>query len=159
MIRFTHDTATYGIGFRHFSMKEAVPLFDSKGIPQKSIYLETIDVRYTSCSIYRLGADGKPLGPVLAKQSGRCSPLDNFEKEAGRKVALTRTLLRWTEKLDPVEGRTIRAAAWTAYLDRNEDQEQRRLAKVAAASDAQRDIALLQIPLGEEVTTYADGAK
>lgn len=155
MIRFQHDSSTYGLGFKHLSKKETVPVKESP------VFLETFDVRYTACTIYQIGADGKPVGNPLAVHGARCSPLDNFVKEVGRKVALTRTLNLWTEKMDPVIGRTLRAAAWAGYFERNEAQEARRVLKeVKAAQDrlagVAADLALTADPV---VETHPDGAK
>lgn len=155
MIRFTLNSDTYGLGFKHTSKKEAVPVKESP------VFLETFNVRYTTCTIYRIGADGKPVGNAVASHSARCSPLDNFVKEVGRKVALTRTLDRWTAKLDPVLGRTLRAAAWAGYFERNEAQEARRQEKEAKA--AQERLAAVAVDLAltadAPVETHPDGAK
>lgn len=155
MIRFQHGTDTYGLGFKHTERKEAVPI---AGDP---LLLETKEVRYTSCTIYRIGADGKPVGNPLAADGARCSPLDNYVKEVGRKVALTRTLNQWTEKMDPVLGRTLRAAAWSGYFDRNEAQERRRQEKeVKAAQDRLAAVAVdLALNADAPVETHPDGAK
>ena len=53
------------------------------------------------------------IGPVIFAQAAYCGPQDNFSKEAGRKIALTRALkMSGLSKLE-------RKAVWERYFNRN----------------------------------------
>ena len=62
-------------------------------------------------SCYLFDPDGKPLGGAFA----RCCYPDNFNRETGRKLALSRALL----SLFPgAAGQAARAKIWAAYRER-----------------------------------------
>mgnify|MGYP001571168224 CR=1 FL=1 len=53
--------------------------------------LDTVTIRYTHCELFILSDDRVTLAK-LARGVARCSPLDQFCRETGRKVALTDAL-------------------------------------------------------------------
>ena len=65
----------------------------------------------TKCRLFGIREGGEPI--LLAKGKADCSPLDNFNKSKGRKLALTRALKKLTT-LTKLE----RQAVWEAYLNR-----------------------------------------
>lgn len=77
-------------------------------------------VRATWCELHRLappvtGANGKithMTEAIVARAYARCAKRDNFNLEAGRKLALTRALKSYGLTRDQ------RGLVWSAYLDR-----------------------------------------
>ena len=96
MIRVQLPNRLLGIGFEHKSVVEAGEHNPAYTVLFGKTVLDTIDVRHTYCTLYELAPDetrhGKYLATPLSKAVSRCSPLDNFKKEVGRKTALTRAL-------------------------------------------------------------------
>lgn len=81
---------------------------------------EPVIQRSTTCTIAYLGEDGRPGQPV-ATATVVCSPQDNFCKETGRKLALTRALRR------SFFMRADRVAIWAAYFRRGRPEPVARL--------------------------------
>lgn len=96
MIRVQLPNRLLGIGFEHKSVVETGGPSEAYTLLLGRPVLDTIDVRQTHCTLYELTPDetkhGKYLAAALAQGVARCSPLDNFKKEVGRKTALTRAL-------------------------------------------------------------------
>ena len=104
---------TIGIGFQHKTLKESVDL-------ELGVELE---FRHTLCNLFEVPVGYTGLKPkerlekglvpkVLAVGSARCSLQDNYKKEIGRKLALTRALEETS--LDKHD----RNVVWRAYLNR-----------------------------------------
>jgi len=92
------------------------------GITFSHPYREKVELplfydRSTVCQIFELHDDG-PVEDALLLGTGeaRCSYKDNFCKEAGRKIALTRALR--TEDGTHYLNNEARTIVWETYLDR-----------------------------------------
>ena len=109
MIKVQLPNMLMGISFSHPVKREAmtsIPLFDA---------IPTMQVRYTHCELYEIlpGPDNeKPQTKLMCEGIARCSPLDNFNKEAGRKIALTRAIKVLELNRDE------REVVWETYLNR-----------------------------------------
>src|SRR3990167_6318346 len=97
MIKVDVGDHLVGIGFEHKAVKE----FDTKSPSYVELsgairrVLDALEVRHTICTLYLLEPipDSKKVNATpLTKGVARCSPLDNFKKENGRKLALSREL-------------------------------------------------------------------
>lgn len=124
MIKIQLPTRLVAIGFSHPVQNEALA-------PQKgSLIAEVIKVRYSHCFIVEL-VDPKDESKYkfISEGVARCSPKDLFEKEKGRRVALTdallevkllngskgkRTLLKAKTDLNKEERKLI----WDGYFNR-----------------------------------------
>ena len=128
MLKVQVEDTLYGIGFEHVTIKEVVgddhEFTAILGRPVK----KTIETRNTFCTIFMLDSDGdgKQVAQALAKGHARCSPLDNFNKEEGRKVALSKALKLWfpgvkegvTDDTVINQNRKVREAIWKGYHSR-----------------------------------------
>ena len=98
MIRVSLPGRLLGIGFEHKSIVETGGPSEAYTLLLGRPVLDTIDVRQTHCTLYELcpseelGNETKLKAIPLSTGKARCSPLDNFKKEVGRKMALTRAL-------------------------------------------------------------------
>ena len=93
-----------GIRFRHMHTGAIV-----HGVNKK--------VRLTHCSIYDITDD--PEDPhKLAYGVAKCSDNDQFVKEKGRKVSLTRALLSGDTELSAEGAKAIRTIIWETYRNR-----------------------------------------
>lgn len=107
MIRVHLPNKTLGIGFIHPSKAIAT---------DKNLPFFLTRMRFTHCEIFEIvpnammreGFDVR----LLSEGVTMCSPRDNFVKEAGRKIALTRALGKL--KL----GKKERTLVWEAYMAR-----------------------------------------
>ena len=73
-------------------------------------------VRRVGCSLGQNAVIGGVKASVVANQgTARCHPNDNFSKEIGRKLALTRALAGFSK--------AERAAVWAVYLSRGKKAE------------------------------------
>ena len=112
-----------GIQFRHLHTDAIV-----RGVSQKT--------RLTYCGIFEIPADEKEIPKKLAFGVAKCSERDNFSRESGRKLSLSRALMNGDHEfandvkiLEPGTGLVLRTAAsarvkelrgivWKAYFDR-----------------------------------------
>ena len=99
MIYIAHKTA---INFRHSNTMHS--FLDTN----KTDWVE-MPCRATSCEIVELDIDGN-VSKVISRGYAVCHPTDNFSKESGRKLSLTRA----------VNGlnRADRKRIWNAYFTR-----------------------------------------
>ena len=150
MIKVDVGDQLVGIGFEHKTVKE----FDTQNSSYVELsgavkrVLDAIEVRHTICTIYLLEpiTDSKKVNATpLVKGVARCSPLDNFKKENGRKLALSRALKQLypgsKENADlSVEAlemnRKLRAAIWEAYHSRWVADAQRNTEKAVSAGES-----------------------
>lgn len=98
-LRFTYQEKEYKIKFYH------------------SVFGETVrrkptNVRYTDCRIYEIE------GGLVALGSARCSPLDNFSKEKGRKLSLKDALSESNSYISQTKDKEFRRLVWNAYFGR-----------------------------------------
>ena len=96
MIRIQLGDRLLGLGFEHKSINEVIgDDLEFTTILGRRVK-KTIETRNTYCTIYELTPskekEGKFDAVPLAKGHARCSPLDNFNKEEGRKVSLSKAL-------------------------------------------------------------------
>src|SRR5436190_23211783 len=93
-----------GIVFTHPTSKKLIYAAVSK-----SGFTEEKKVRSTQCQLYEVaGKDAQLISVGLTV----CSQKDNFCKQTGRKIALTRALL------DSELGKSDRTLVWEAYINR-----------------------------------------
>lgn len=98
-----------GIIFRHFHGKAFV-----RGKEQMA--------QMTRCSIFELAEPGEKTEPKLITFGvAKCSDRDQFNKETGRKISLTRALLQGTHFLSEstLERKEDRGTIWAYYRNRN----------------------------------------
>lgn len=109
MIRAKLPDRTLGITFKHVpAFKTIGYMTGGDGQPDKNQPIKR-EIRTTKCEIYEVvGEDARLVGHATAE----CSPLDNFEKATGRKVALTKALA-WMKM-----GKEDRSHVWEAYQNR-----------------------------------------
>jgi len=100
-----------GIQFRHQAVKTLV-----RG--------ENIHTRLTHCGIFEIPKEEKGEIKKLAFGVAKCSEHDNFCKEKGRKVALTRALLQGASEFSGVSQshKDLRGKVWEAYRNRGASQ-------------------------------------
>ncbi len=103
MITVTLPDRTLAIVFSHFHVI-SFPPNSTAGVK----------VRATRCELFELDAVGRIILPRLSKGESKCSPLDNFIKAVGRKIALTRALMN----ADDPFAKADRTAIWDAYWRR-----------------------------------------
>jgi hypothetical protein len=94
------DGQEIGIGFSYITLPQLL-----------SKTMKLSEARTTVCKLYGIGSDGKP-ATVLASDDAACSASDNFRKETGRKIALTRAIEK--AKLSKQDRRLV----WEAYFGR-----------------------------------------
>lgn len=112
-----------GIQFRHLHTEAIV-----RGVNQKT--------RLTYCGIFEIPADEKEVPKKITFGVAKCSDRDNFSRESGRKLSLTRALANGDHEfandikiLEPETNLVLRTAAsvtvkekrgvvWKAYFDR-----------------------------------------
>lgn len=121
------DTSVVGIAFEHRTVKEALTEEALYSKLMGRTVLDVFEVRYTLCTLYRLmpdGGEGKFTASIIASSKARCSPEDNFNKETGRKISLTRLLNKQYPRLKDNPDLTaeagqfnknIRQEIWQAY--------------------------------------------
>jgi hypothetical protein len=96
------EDGQYGIEFQHERGKWQMPGHkkDGRAIPGPEVNRRVV------CRIFRItgrNAKGWPETEVLVEETTYCSPVDNYDKETGRQVALWRAL----HKLDRQEWNRI----------------------------------------------------
>lgn len=94
------DGRIFGITFAHPTL-------------QTEIGAHILKVRVTRCDLFEIFTGPLARERPIASEIAKCSPRDNFEKERGRKIALTRAIE--AAKL-PKKDRSI---LWEAYLYRD----------------------------------------
>lgn len=127
MIRATLPTRTLGIGFGyHIKQEETRVSRDNwayeekeckrRGIPTPQHIMTMEPIRYTVCQVFVLNLSNKKDVKLLAEGVARCSSLDNFDKEVGRKESLTRAVanLKKHEAVTKEECERV----WDAYHGR-----------------------------------------
>lgn len=102
MLRITLGQRTLGLQFRHLSTKAMV-----RGIEQQT--------RLTYCGVYELPEDPKVKPTKITFGVAKCSGSDNFSREIGRKISLTRALLSGTHEFSTTEAKGTREVIWNAY--------------------------------------------
>ena len=121
MIRVSLGERLLGIGFEHKTIQEVAGDDEAFTILLGRRVKKTIETRNTYCTVYELTPskekEGKFDAAPLATGHARCSPSDNFNKEEGRKVALSKALkVIWpgirelTFKKNVIQDREERAA-------------------------------------------------
>lgn len=106
--------------FKHEESKESIRR--KRKVEEGSLTLMEFDeIHYTTCQLYRVNPQDRKDVSILSEGVARCSPLDTFNKEKGRKVALTNAVaaLREAGALTKDESRLL----WTAYNGRFESSE------------------------------------
>ncbi len=81
--------------------------------PLHELIPNPVRVKSTQCDIFYVDEHGHMKLPRLARGVAKCSPLDQFVKAIGRKLALTRAL----DEQHPFT-KAERTAIWTAYWGR-----------------------------------------
>lgn len=94
------DGRIFGIAFGH-------------PVLQTTIAGHLLKVRVTRCELFEIFTGPLARERLIASEIAKCSPQDNFEKERGRKIALTRAIR--AAKLQKPD----REALWEAYLYRD----------------------------------------
>ena len=99
-MRVEYGKESYLVSFRH----------EFPGKEEKDGYRKTV------CEVYRLGPRKSvpPERELISTGVATCSPLDQFQKEVGRKVSLTRAL----QETAPSLNKDFRAAIWKTYFNR-----------------------------------------
>jgi hypothetical protein len=69
--------------------------------------------RKTLCQVYKLLQDERQL---ISSGTAVCGPLDQFQKEVGRKVSLTRAL----QTIGPCLNKKLRTEIWKEYFARKQ---------------------------------------
>ena len=81
--------------------------------PLHQMLPEPVRVQSTVCEIFLMDELGHVKVPRLSRGIAKCSPLDQFVKAIGRKIALTRAL----DEVHPFT-KAERTAIWAAYWGR-----------------------------------------
>lgn len=71
------------------------------------------ELRTTMCTIEKVSAGKlfKEDGELVSTAKSMCNPVDNFNKDIGRKISLTRAIKEFPKE--------VRKLIWDSYLNRN----------------------------------------
>lgn len=113
MIKVQLPTRMLAVGFSH-------PLMQEMQHPERgSLVAEVIKVRHSHCTIVELDPKDDKKFAFLTEGVARCSPLDHFVKEKGRRVALHNALLD-TKIIKDSKGRPKKVYASRAGFNKEE---------------------------------------
>jgi hypothetical protein len=96
-------TPNKAINFRHYFVDSS-----DANVSKRVTNANLATSRITECEI--VNVDGEEIVEVLGKGTSRCHPMDNFNKEFGRKNALARAISNMS--------RADRTVIWNAYFNR-----------------------------------------
>lgn len=136
----SHHTARYLSGPGHFFIRKEAKLDfkepeDSRGMIFAKVDGKTVGLQFrharvktiingvesmayvTHCGVYHVPPDDETGPPTkICYGVSKCSPQDQFNRETGRKIALTRALLQGVHEF--ALSKEKREVIWKAYFDR-----------------------------------------
>ena len=98
-----------GFSFTHTRAKPA---------PSHKWYKSVLYLRVTFCEIFKILPENKGV-ELVGDGESLCSPVEQFRKDVGRKISLTRALeVVFPKEKSGEAGKAARTAIWMAYLNR-----------------------------------------